>query len=250
MKQEDATTALVDWIKQDCPSQYPPYGYEVYIPNLITRLVSEGEDSREISAVLFDAAWELCRRGIIRPGIKTIGAQSTDQGGSGAGFSLTAFGRKWIEESDDIFVPTEPERFAEMLEPYKKRFGPGFFERSQQAIRCYGAHAYLACCAMCGATAESIMLAVAITKTGDETKVLKTYRSASGRHRVEDMVIGQSSKALKREFSGLTSLLKYWRDEAAHGESSGIGDNEAYTSLVMLLRFTMFVDRYWSELTG
>lgn len=246
MKQEDAINTIVNWIREDCPSQYSRYGYEVYLPNLITHLTSDTQRQREISTALYDAAWDLCRRGILRPGVKQAGGQATDDGG----YCITHFGRQWLTETNHAFVPTEPERFGEMIEPFKGRFGPGYFERAQQAIRCYGAHAYLACCSMCGAAAESILLATAIAKTkGDEQSVLKAYRASGGRKRVEDQVIGQVTEPLKREFTGLTILLKYWRDEASHGQASDIGDNEAYTSMVMLLRYSMFIDHNWAEFT-
>ena len=167
-----------------------------------------------------------------------------------AGFSVTPFGRKWLaEETQNIWVSTEPDRFAEMIAPLRDRFGQGFHSRSQEAVRCYGAHAYLACCTMCGAAAESILLATAIAKTGDEQKVLAAYSTAKGRASVENMVIGQATDNLKREFQGLTSLLKYWRDAAAHGQASTISDNEAYTSLALLLRYGTFVSEKWQELT-
>jgi hypothetical protein len=102
---------------------------------------------------------------------------------------------------------------------------------------------------MCGASAESILLATAISKNKNENDVLKTYTTANGRKRIENMVIGQAKEHIKREFQGLTELLKYWRDEAAHGKASQISDNEAYTSLAMLLRFAMFVDGNWDGLT-
>lgn len=102
---------------------------------------------------------------------------------------------------------------------------------------------------MCGAAAESILLATAIAKTGDEQKVLAAYSTAKGRASVENMVIGQATDNLKREFQGLTSLLKYWRDAAAHGQASTISDNEAYTSLALLLRYGTFVSEKWQELT-
>jgi len=44
--------------------------------------------------------------------------------------------------------------------------------------------------------------------------------------------------------------IKYWRDEAAHGKASNIGDNEAYTSLALLLRFAGFVNEHWQDLGG
>lgn len=53
---------------------------------------------------------------------------------------------------------------------------------------------------------------------------------------------------LRDEYKGYTTLLKYWRDQAAHGKASGIGDNEAYTSLALLLRFAIFVEDNWAEI--
>jgi hypothetical protein len=103
---------------------------------------------------------------------------------------------------------------------------------------------------MCGAATESITLATAIARSGDEEQVLKTYASAHGRTKIESQVIGQASEHLKREFRGLTELIKYWRDEAAHGRASGISYNEAYTSLAMLLRYAMFIHKEWKEFTG
>jgi hypothetical protein len=55
---------------------------------------------------------------------------------------------------------------------------------------------------------------------------------------------------LRDEYAGYMSLLKYWRDQAAHGKLSGIKDNEAYTSLALLLRFALFVNENWAELVA
>lgn len=63
------------------------------------------------------------------------------------------------------------------------------------------------------------------------------------------MVVGQLSEQLRREFLGFTTLLKYWRDEASHGKASQIADNEAYTSLALLLRFSQFVGDHWPDIT-
>ena len=46
------------------------------------------------------------------------------------------------------------------------------------------------------------------------------------------------------------ALLKYWRDEAAHGRQSDISDNESFTSLVLLLRFSLFAKDNHEVLTG
>lgn len=256
MNLEDATALLIRWFRNPDHAGFGSYGYDFYLPHLITTYLrsqgvhhqEEENKLRELCPVFYAAAWDLCRRGIVRPGINEYGAQATDAGNAGNGYSITPFGKKWLEESDqDDFIPTEPGRFAEMLTPYRENFGPGFYERAQEAIRCYGAHAYLACCAMCGASAESIILATAIAKDKEEN-VLKIYSSASGRSRIENLLIGKVRKQIQNEYKGYTSLLKYWRDEAAHGQASEIKDNEAYTSLSLLLRFASFVSDNWEEL--
>jgi hypothetical protein len=258
MNQEDATKLLVQWLRKPNHGDYGSYGYGVYLPALLrTFLQANGirhdeqeSELRKLMPHFYAAAWDLCRRGILRPGVHSYGAQATADGSSGNGYSITPFGHKWLSEAGkDDYVPTEPGRFAQMFEPLKERFGPGFYERSQEAVRCYGAHAYLACCAMCGAASESILLATAIAKKTEE-EVLRLYVTANGRSKIENIVIGQAKDYLKREYRGYTSLVKYWRDESAHGKISGISDNEAYTSLALLLRFAHFVNDNWDELAS
>jgi hypothetical protein len=261
MKEEDALLIIVDWLRKGSPGKFHNYGYGLYLPNVIKwhlifetpHLQGSSSELDQKMTPLFplfaNAAWELCRRGILRPGVKDYNTQSTDQGSAGSGFSVTAFGQQWLSEGGSVFIPTEPERFGQLLKPFVSRFGQGFHERAQEAVRCYGAHAYLACCAMCGAAAESILLATAIAKEGDEDSVLKIYATTNGRVRLENMIIGKATDHVKREFKGLTELLKYWRDEASHGKPSNISDNEAYTSLAMLLRYAAFVNGIWDSLT-
>lgn len=199
--------------------------------------------------MLYAAAWDLCRRGILRPGVEAFDAQATADGASGNGYSITPFGEQWLKEAEsDDFVPTEPERFGQMLARHRRRFGPAFQERGQEAIRCYGAHAYLACCTMCGAAAESVLLSTASAKS-DEATVAAMYSTSGGRRRVENLLFGQARAELREECKGYLTLLKYWRDQAAHGRSSGITDNEAYTSLALLLRLAIFVEDNWDDLT-
>ena len=173
-------------------------------------------------------------------------------GASGNGYSLTPFGRGWLPESDrDDFCPNGARSLCRHVQTLPIAFRLRVYECAQEAIPCYGAHAYLACGAICGAAAESILLAVAVAKKGDEEEVLRAYNAARGRSRAEsDIGLGQPREELKREFRRYTVLLKYWRDEAAHGKASGISDNEAFTSLAYLLRFVQFADAHWNELTG
>lgn len=142
MHVEDAESILIQFIRQKPPTDYSNYGYDIYIPNVIRwhlrfdQSVGVDHQVRDLSPTFYAAAWELCRRGVIRPGVRQMGLQATEQGSSGDGYSITPFGEQWAAESDrDDFVPTEPQRFAQMLKPYQSRFGPGFYERAQEAVR-------------------------------------------------------------------------------------------------------------------
>jgi hypothetical protein len=263
MTEHEATIFLIDYLRKPIPSSAPSFGYDVYIPRVLRRFfkldtkpgyINDDDvwtlDAGRVSPLFYAAAWNLCRRGIIRPGVKQMGAQETADGSAGNGYSITPFGSQWLREAaSDDFVPTEPERFGDLRGVFAARFGNGFQERGQQAVRCYGAHAYLACCAMTGAAAESVLLATAIAKRS-EAEVMRAYGGAKGRSRVEQMIVGQLVDPIRRDLLALSGLLKYWRDEAAHGKSSGIGDNEAYTSLAMLLRLSQFTNDHWDELTS
>jgi hypothetical protein len=46
---------------------------------------------------------------------------------------------------------------------------------------------------MSGAAAESIMLSTAIAIKGNEDEVLKEYMTASGRRKIENIIIGKAS---------------------------------------------------------
>jgi hypothetical protein len=103
---------------------------------------------------------------------------------------------------------------------------------------------------MCGAAAESILLAVATAKSGDEAATLAIYRAANGRRNVIEGVIGQARQTIAQPFRSATGLLSYWRDKAAHGLASTISEIEAHEALARLLRFAQFVTDNWDELTA
>jgi hypothetical protein len=62
---------------------------------------------------------------------------------------------------------------------------------------------------MAGAAAESILLAAAIAKSGDEPKTLKMYDTAGGRSRITTCVTGQVTNAVQREFEAALHILHY-----------------------------------------
>jgi hypothetical protein len=98
---------------------------------------------------------------------------------------------------------------------------------------------------MCGAAAESILLALASERMKPE-EVVETYSRAGGRAKVENVLIGKASDHVQREFRGFMVLLNYWRDEAAHGRASNISETEAFTSLMLLLRLARYADESFS----
>lgn len=55
---------------------------------------------RELSPTFFEAAWELCRRGIVRPGVRRSGEQAVEEGG----YSLTVAGRAALANLDNATI--------------------------------------------------------------------------------------------------------------------------------------------------
>jgi hypothetical protein len=100
---------------------------------------------------------------------------------------------------------------------------------------------------MCGASAESILLAVASAKSGDQEAVFKMYRAAGGRQKVIEQILPQS---IASPFRSATGLLSFWRDEAAHGTASEISEIEAHEAMARLIRFAQFTNDRWGELTA
>ena len=99
---DDAMRFLLEWALYPQAGEYSSYGYEIYLPIVIhvyrktvlevgePGFLGQGREAEELSPVFYDAAWEMCRRGILRPGVRSLGKQATADGSSGNGFSLTA----------------------------------------------------------------------------------------------------------------------------------------------------------------
>lgn len=257
---DDAIAFFVDFARSPRRDGYPSYGYELWLPNIVVAYMREveRETSHEphnspraeaLSPVFYDAGWELCRRGILRPGLEHLHGQATSDGASGNGYSVSQAGRQWLASAGAAVTVVQGGRLSQLFVTLAQRLGPGFLQRAQEAASCHWSGAYLACCAMCGAAAESILLAVAIARTNDEATVLGQYRSAGGRRKVIDGIVGGLRAAIADPFRSATGLLGYWRDEAAHGTASSISEIEAHDALARLLRFAQFTNDNWNELT-
>jgi hypothetical protein len=264
---DDAIAFFVDTLKRSKEARRPQepdvsgYGYDLYIPHVLNLYLRQVEQSteqyaslspraRSISPTFYEAAWQLCRVGVFRPGIRDIQGQATEDGASGNGYSVTQVGRNWLANGGAETTILQVGKLGALFAGLGKRLGAGFVQRSSEAVACHRMGAYLACCTMCGAGAESILLAVAIAKENDEGRVISAYRAASGRKRVTDMVVGGLKAGLASTFTSATGLLSYWRDNAAHGVESTISEIEAHEALGQLLRFAQFATDHWAELTG
>jgi hypothetical protein len=229
------------------------YGYDLWPPEGASQAVSKMQIpfpqnqglEREISPVFYDAAWELCRRGIVRPGVRRSGEQVV-----GDGYSLTAVGRESLAKLDSTTILiAQPGALARALTDYRARFGDGFHQRSLEAIKCRNAEAWLGCCAMTGAAAESVLLALAIAKVGDEEAVLKAYRQTGGRQKVLNLIVGQANADRRQTLTTFSKIISMWRDEAAHGMTTPLGTANADEGLRQLLHMCQWVEREWNELT-
>jgi len=242
---EDAVRQVIEFLKQPDYHGCPAYGYDLYLHSFLTRYCQKNwglshQDNQStihsLSPLFMDACWELCRRGILRPFPATTSGQGTSQG---AGFSLTGFGEQWLKESAiDSFVPTEPDRFAIMLDPYTSLFGEGFQERAQEAVRCYKAHAFLACCVMAGAAAETILI-----KVSDKLGITRgKYEQIT---KIRQKIISESDKGIKEPLIAYSDIVKIWRDEGMHHEAWETRGEKAYISLAMLLLLARFAKEKW-----
>jgi hypothetical protein len=260
ISEEEALSVILSYLRQanknsgDLGDMWG-YSHDLYIPDVVSGYWKQSNpnagsyklDTHVNAEPFYDAAWNLCTRGILRPWVIPNPGKTPPMGN---GFDLTEYGKEWLKQvSGYETIPSEYGRFSELLKNFSGKFGDGYHVRSQEAVRCYRAHTYLACCVMCGGAAESILLALAIAKTGDEERIIKGYKTNTGRTKLENLLLSHANSHVKSEFPNYMNLLKYWRDESAHGESTNISEGEAFMSLLLLYRFAQFSNDRWTELT-
>ncbi len=249
MQLDEAIAVLVELLSNGAAARY---GHDLYTragAEAAAGRAAKGDDQKrqsltiELAPVFMDAGWELCRRGIVRPGVNVDGGQDV------GGYSLTLAGREALASIDhSSILILQPGSLAATFTGYRERFGAGFYQRAQEAIKCRNAEAWLACCAMAGAAAESILLALAVAKSGSEEDVLEAYRRSGGRQRVLNIVVGQASAATQNTLSNFTGIVSFWRDEAAHGQESPLSTANADETLRQLLHMCQWVDGEWDRL--
>jgi len=257
---EEALAHLITWLRNRVERQpqgdgrsLEPYGFDLYNELLQQKLHLYPIDPTDAQIIkekipFLNGIWDLCTRGILRPGAVafTSGRSVT----VGSHFALTSYGLRWLQNpilSDAN--PMEYGRFSQLLSHHDTRFGDAYRLRASEAVRCYEGRTYFACCAMCGAGAESVLLALATAKFG-ETDTLREYQRSGGRWKIRNRLVSTARAEIQNSFDSYLQLLNYWRDESAHGVSISIGEEGAFTSLLLLLRFANLADTEWDTLTG
>jgi hypothetical protein len=120
------------------------YGCDIWIPQIVQAYwqprisgFSYGELTDQHFQPFYDAAWELSRMGVLRPGpIMPRGEAMGGQLFSGDGFSITKFGREWLKDAKQRPV-RDPSRLADVLQTFVSRFGGGYAQRATEAVRTY-----------------------------------------------------------------------------------------------------------------
>jgi hypothetical protein len=86
MDLDEAIAILLDLLRNDRARNY---GYDLYARNGAEFAAQQRYPHepfiegrvRELSPIFYEAAWELCRRGIVRPGVRRAGEQAVEEGG-------------------------------------------------------------------------------------------------------------------------------------------------------------------------
>jgi hypothetical protein len=226
----------------------------IYLPDLVMRFwqargsTIAGDLTDEHCRPFYDAVWELARIGVTRPGrVAPKGQEMANDFGDL--WSITEFGFQWLVDASKRSY-LDMSRLSEIFASFTGRFGPGFAQRAVEAVRTYRTGNYLSACAMVGAAAESILLAVAIAKKSNEAEVLKMYQNPTGRSRVTTYITGKSTPSIARQFQAALHILHFWRDDASHGVYTTISEVEAHAALSELIRLGQFASDNWDELTA
>ena len=228
----------------------PDFVWQFWLPHLDRsggRYMSPSDLEQERFIPFYDAAWELCRIGVLRPGAFAPQGMGMPKM-FGDQYVITVFGRGWLQSAKERpFIDLA--RLAQLLNTFSGRYGDGYAQRASEAVRTYRTANWLAASVMAGAAAELILIALAVAKSGDERRVLKTYNGSGGRAAATKMVVDGLRPSLQQHLENALLVLHYWRDSASHGLATSITEIEAHASLMQLLRLAQFADKNWEPLT-
>lgn len=194
-----------------------------------------------------DVAWSLAVQGAIRPTRRTL-LRTIVKDHVVDGYSLTTDGQTWLtSESTDIFA-RGPQHLVKLLCEFESNFGSDYATRAREAANSLNARCYLACCAMCGAAAESILLCLSTEMLGSRAEAERIYYGKSGRDRLYKALTDQKAQGLQNTISSAFNILKHWRDESSHGASSSCGRDHAMEAIRILHSLAQTAKKDWAIL--
>jgi hypothetical protein len=254
---DDALEVLIKYLAALPQTTTKDHGGDLWIPHVVQgywQLQPDpvgGDDLEDRHyQPFYDAAWELSRIGVLRPGEFAPRGWATDAGlFSGDTFSITRFGRTWLKDATQRPI-ADPGRLSHALQEFGARFGGGYAQRATEAVRTHRASNYLAACVMAGAAAEAILLSLATAKMGDPAKVLVEYNATGGRRRVIKRMGSNAAPALGVQLEGLLAPFVHWHDSAGFATMTSVSEIEARNALTDLLRLAQFVKEHWDELSA
>jgi hypothetical protein len=254
---DDALEVLIKYLAAMPQTSAKDHGGDLWIPHMVQgywQMQPEpvsGEDLEDRHyQPFYDAAWELCRIGVLRPGEFAPRGWATDAGlFSGDTFSITRFGRTWLKDASQRPL-VDPGRMAQALQEFGPRFGDGFTQRAIEAVRTHRSGNYLAACVMAGGAAESILLSLATAKMGDPAKVLVEYNTTGGRRRVIKRMGNNAAPFIGAQLEGLLQPFVHWHDSAGFATMTTITEVEARNALTDLMRLAQYVKDHWDELSA
>jgi hypothetical protein len=124
---DEALAYLVRHLRERGPASHGVHGYHFTVVDMARRFVQdelgerhpdpiENESTYAVSTAFYDAAWELARRGIVRPSVHTSFMQFDAFQAAGGGYSLTAIGSEWLAAQGDGKLSIR-ERWGPFIEP-------------------------------------------------------------------------------------------------------------------------------------
>lgn len=254
---DDALEVLVKYLAAIPQTSTKDHGGDLWVPHVVQgywqmqpdQVSGEDLEDRHYQP-FYDAAWELCRIGVLRPGEFAPRGWATDAGlFSGDTFSITRFGRAWLKDASQRPI-IDPGRMAQALQEFGSRFGEGYTQRATEAVRTHRSANYLSACVMAGAAAESILLSLATAKMGDSAKVLVEYNTTGGRRRVIKRMGTNAAPTVGTQLEGLLAPFVHWHDSAGFATMTTITEVEARNTLTDLMRLAQFVKDHWDELVA
>jgi hypothetical protein len=150
LKNVDAFQYLVTCLKPTLDG-FRDVGYDVYLVPIIDRFLREvsfqpanayvnltndrNPALDDLWRVFLDAAWRLCRMGVLRP-TASVPREFGKGGIREAGFSYTVVGRDWLKNAEPLYVPVEPARYSVALSRADGTLkSPAFLQRATEAAR-------------------------------------------------------------------------------------------------------------------